>query len=72
MHVKTGGLFYFADEPQYAGSESRAWIAHYLRACRNSHGNLGIKRYIVKRTGFGRYTVQLNASNSPIAVIITH
>ena len=70
--MKTAGLFYFADEPQYATSESRQWIAHYLRACRNSRGNLGIRRYQVRREGFGRYTVRLNYSDSPVAVIVTH
>ena len=70
--MKTGGVFYFADEPQFATSASRAWIANYLRACRNSLGNHGIPRYQVKRHGFGRYTVRLNTTDSPTAVIVTH
>jgi hypothetical protein len=70
--MKTAGLFYFEDEPQFAGTESRAWIAHYLRACRNLRGNLGMKRYIVTRHSFGRYTVRLNTQGSPVAVIVTH
>ena len=70
--MKTAGLFYFADEPQFATSESREYLSHYLRACRNSRGNLNCKRYDVKRTGFGRYTVQLRYPGSPVAVIVTH
>lgn len=70
--MKTAGLFYFADEPQFAAAESRAYLAHYLRACRNSRGNFNCKRYDVKRTGFGRYTVQLQYPGSPVAVIVTH
>jgi len=70
--MKTTGLFYFADEPQFAGTESRAWIAHYLRACRNSRGNMGCKRFDVRRDGFGRYSVQLRYQGSPVAIIITH
>lgn len=70
--MKTAGLFYFADEPQFATTESRAYLAHYLRACRNSRGNLNCKRYEVKRTAFGRYTVQLRYTGSPVAVIVTH
>ena len=70
--MKTAGLFYFADQPQFACSESREYLSHYLRACRNSRGNLNCKRYNVKRTGFGRYTVQLNYPGSPVAVIVTH
>lgn len=70
--MKTAGLFYFADEPQFATSESREYLSHYLRSCRNSRGNLNCKRYDVKRTGFGRYTVQLRYTGSPVAVIVTH
>lgn len=70
--MKTNALFYFADEPQFATTESRAWTANYLRAARNSRGNLGVKRYTVARHGFGRYTVRLNYSGSPTAVIVTH
>lgn len=64
-------LFYFEDSPEYRSHESRQWVAHYLRACRNSMGGRGIKRYRVKRTGFGRYTIQLNMTGSPVAVILT-
>ena len=70
--MKTAGLFYFADEPQFSTAASRAWIANYLRACRNSRGNFGMRRYQVKREGFGRYTVRLNTVDSPVAVIVTH
>jgi hypothetical protein len=70
--MKNAGLFYFADEPQFATTETRPWLANYLRACRNSTGNLGIKRYKVTRHSFGRYLVQLNYSGSPVAVIVTH
>jgi hypothetical protein len=70
--MKATGLFYFANEPQFAGAESRAWIAHYLRSCRNSRGNTGCKRYDVRRDGFGRYSVQLRYQGSPVAIIITH
>ena len=68
---KRAGIFYFQDEPQFAGYESRAWLAHYLRACRSSRGNMGCKRYAVTRAGFGKYTVRLNTSDSPTAVILT-
>ena len=70
--MKTAGLFYFADESQFATTESRAYLAHYLRSCRNSRGNLNCKRYEVKRTAFGRYTVQLCYTGSPVAIIVTH
>jgi len=70
--MKTAGLFYFADEPQFATSATRQYLAHYLRACRNSRGNLNCKRYDVKRTGFGRYTVQLRYTGSPVVIIVTH
>jgi hypothetical protein len=69
--MKTAGLFYFADEPQFASAESRTWIAHYLRSCRNARGNMGRKRYNVRRDGFGRYSVQLRYSGSPMAIIVT-
>lgn len=69
--MKTAGLFYFADEPQYATTASRAWIANALRAYRNRE-NGNAKRYTVKRHGLGRYTVQLNYTGSPVAVIVTH
>ena len=70
--MKTAGLFYFADKPQFATSESREYLSNYLRSCRNSRGNLNCKRYDVKRIGFGRYTVQLRYTGSPVAVIVTH
>lgn len=70
--MKTAGLFYFADEPQFATTADRAWVANYLRSCRNAKGNLGAPRYEVKRRGFGRYTVQLRYQGSPIAVVVTH
>lgn len=70
--MKTAGLFYFADEPQFSTAESRAWIAHYLKCARNARGNMGKKLYQVTRTGFGRYTVQLQYPGSPMAVIVTH
>jgi len=69
--MKPLGLFFFADAPEYCSHESRSWVAHYLRTCRNSKGNRGIKRYRVKRISFGRYTVQLNMTGSPVAVILT-
>ena len=70
--MKKAGVFYFKDEPQYATYESRTYLAHYLRACRNARGNMGCRRYIVTREGFGCYTVQLRYSGSPVAVIVTH
>lgn len=69
--MKTAGLFYFADEPQFATTASRAWIANALRSYRNrENGNRS--RYTVRRHGLGRYTIQLNYSGSPVAVIVTH
>lgn len=70
--MKKAALYFFEDEPQFATYESRNWTAHYLRSCRNSKGNLNCKRFDVKRTGFGRYSVQLRYSGSPVAVIVTH
>jgi len=70
--MKTAGLFYFADTPEISTTESRAYLAHYLRTSRNSRGNMGCKRYNVKRVGFGRYTVQMRYAGSPVAVIVTH
>ena len=72
MYHKKAGIFYFADEPQFATAAPRKWLAHYLRACRNSRGNLNMKRYAVTRHSFGRYTVRLNTQDSPVAVIVTH
>jgi hypothetical protein len=69
--MKTAGLFYFADEPQFSTTASRAWLANALRSYRNvQNGNN--KRYTVTRHSFGRYTVRLNTQDSPVAVIITH
>ena len=69
--MKTSGLFYFTDEPGFAGRESREWISHYLKTCRNSRGNMGCNRFLVKREGIGRYSVRLNQKGSPVAIIIT-
>ena len=70
--MKTAGLFYFADTPQFSTAESREWLAFYLRYCRNAEIVSGVPRFIVKREGFGRYTVRLNYVDSPIAVVVTH
>lgn len=70
--MKNYAIFYFTDEPQFVSENSRAWAANYLRACRSSRGNRGMRRYTVKRTAFGRYTVQLNTLGSPVAVITTN
>jgi hypothetical protein len=70
--MKTAGLFYFADEPQFSTTESREYLAHRLKCWRNARGNMGKKIYQVTRTGFGRYTVQLRYFGSPVAVIVTH
>jgi hypothetical protein len=70
--MKTAGLFYFADTPQFSTAEPRVSLAFYLRYCRNAEIVPGVRRFIVKREGFGRYTVRLNYVDSPIAVIVTH
>jgi hypothetical protein len=70
--MKTAGLFYFADEPQFSTTASREYLAHRLKCWRNARGNMGKKIYQVTRTGFGRYTVQLQYPGSPVAVIVTH
>lgn len=64
--MKTAGLFYFANEPQFAGTESREYLANYLRSCRKQ------SRYVVRRVSFGRYTVTLRHPGAPVAVIVTH
>jgi len=70
--MKTAGLFYFADTPQFSTAESRVSLAFYLRYCRNAEIVPGVRRFIVKREGFGRYTVRLNYVDSPVAVIVTN
>ena len=63
--MKTAGLFYFADEPQFAGTGSREWCANWLRACRK-------QSYLtVKRVSFGRYLVTHTGSTA-VAVLVTH
>ncbi|NBT78994.1 MAG: hypothetical protein EBT04_11170 [Betaproteobacteria bacterium] len=69
--MKTKALFYFIDSPQFRSIESRAWAANYFRALRNrANGNKF--NYLVKRVGFGRYTIQLKYTGSPVATIITN
>lgn len=70
--MKTAGLFYFADEPQFSTTESREYLAHRLRCWRNARKHSGQKTYKVTRDGFGRYTVRLQYPGSPVAVIVTH
>jgi hypothetical protein len=72
LNMKKAVVYYFEDQPQFAGYEPRSWAAHYLRACRNSRGNMGMNRYIVARQSFGKYTIRLNMQDSPIAIILTH
>jgi len=68
--MKPTPIFYFEDEPKFAGPESRAAIANRLRSYRcNANGNSS--RYTVKRISAGFYTVTLNALDSPTACIIT-
>ena len=69
--MKTAGIFYFADEPQFCTTASRLWLANALWSYRNA-ANGNKNRYTVKRQCFGRYTVQLNYPGSPMAVIVTH
>jgi len=69
--MKTKALFYFVDSPQFRSVESRAWAANYFRALRN-RANGNARSYTVKRVAFGRYTIQLNYTGSPVATIITN
>jgi hypothetical protein len=69
--MKTDSLFYFEDEPQFATHGSRSWTANYLRACRNARGNLGMRPYRVTRHAPGHYSVQLQYTGSPIAILKT-
>ena len=70
--IKSAGVFYFADEPERATYASRAWLANKMRAWRSARGNLGARMYTVRRERFGKYTVQLRYSGSPVAVILMH
>jgi hypothetical protein len=63
--------FGFIDEPQFAGPESRAYIAHRLRCWRNARGNLGCRVYLVRRVRAGLYHVQMRAHGAPVARITT-
>ena len=58
--------YHFTDEPQFKCVESRAWVANYLRACRNP-ANCG--RVILRRVSSGVYQVRTNSINSPVALI---
>ena len=70
--IKRAGAFYFADEPQFATYASRAWLANKMRAWRSARGNLGAHMYTARRERFGKYTIQLRYSGSPVAVILMH
>ena len=70
--IKRAGVFYFADEPQFATYASRAWLANRMRAWRSARGNLGAPMYTVRREKFGKYTVQLRYTGSPVAIILMH
>ena len=70
--IKRAGVFYFEDEPERATYASRAWLANKLRAWRSARGNMGAPMYEVRRDRFGRYTVRLRYTGSPVAVILMH
>jgi hypothetical protein len=54
-------LYYFADEPQFATTCGRAWLANYLRACRKPTNK---NRMAVERIGRSIYHVTLRGCSS--------
>ncbi len=68
MTRKPGFIFFFADEPQFAAPESRAYVAHMLRAWR-SKAQCPNGRYIVTRIEPGRYSATLRYPGAPTAIV---
>ena len=64
--MKPQFTFHFADEPQFKTTDSRAHVAHLLRAYR-AHP----KRYALSKAGIHAYQVRNNpgADYSPVAII---
>jgi hypothetical protein len=56
--------FYFQDEPQFAGYEKRARIAHLLRSYRNHP-----ERYEIKKLGLHRYAVKMHGYDDLVAIM---
>ena len=56
--------FYFQDEPQYAGRETRARIAHLLLSYRHHP-----ERYEVRKLGLHRYAVKMHGYDDLIAIM---
>lgn len=67
--MKPTPTFQFIDEPQFKAGMSRAEAANRLRSYRNTE-NGNKERYIVSKVDKG-YTVQLNYTGSPVALITT-
>ena len=64
--MKPQFTFHFADEPQFKTTDSRAHVAHLLRAYR-AHP----ERYALSKAGVHAYQVRNNpgADHSPVAII---
>ena len=64
--MKPQFTFHFADEPQFKTTDSRAHVAHLLRAYR-AHP----LRYALSKAGVHAYQVRNNpgADHSPVAII---
>jgi len=67
--MKHNCTFEFADEPQFRTVASRAEFANRLWAYRKARGNLGCRIYTIRRATIGVYSVTINTTSAPTAIL---